>query len=303
MLNIREQESLKGKTTMRIGGSARFYADLTSKEDVEEAVRFATEQKVPLIVLGGGSNTIFADGTIDALVVRISASDVNNLESLVTNHQSLVVQSGKNLPQLINELAAEGLDLSPLTGILGTVGGAVFGNAGQGPTGVWIDRFVESVTFFHEGAWQIFDRNQSNFRYRESFFKDHSQSSQLIAHSSPIIWETTLTIPRNDPATIQTEIEKLLKRRIETQPHVKTAGSCFKAVGSTPAWQLIDAAGLRGAREGGVVISEKHANFLINDKDGTFEDAVKIVNDVKVKLKEPLSVEMRFVKNDATLEF
>lgn len=110
-------------------------------------------------------------------------------------------------------------------------------------------------------------------------------------------------IPKGDPSVIKAEIERLLQKRIETQPHAKTAGSCFKAVGDTPAWQLIDAAGLRDTVSGGVHISEKHANFLINDGEGSFHDAVNVVRTIEEGIGEGLQVEMRFVKEDGTLEF
>ena len=303
MLNIRENEPLRPKTTMRIGGNARYYAELATRNDVEAAVQFANEKKIPLIVLGGGSNTIFADGLIEALVVRITAQNVSIQSHDLTSSQAHVtVQSGKNLAQFVNEMSNEGLDLSPLTGILGTAGGAVFGNSGQGPQGMWVNRFVECITFFYDDEWKTLNKDDCDFRYRESWFKDRWAAGGR-GMIPPVIWETTFVIPRRDPREIREEIEKLLKRRIETQPHVKTAGSCFKAAGSTPAWRLIDAAGLRGAREGGVVISEKHANFLINDNNGTFEDAVKIIKDVKSAVSESLSVEMRLIRSDGTLEF
>ena len=287
-MDIQENVSLRGKTTMRIGGTAKYYADLSAKEDVEAAIKFAKENSIPLIMLGGGSNTIFADGEINALVVRIAASEVSIDGSLVT------VEAAKNLPMLINELAADGFDLSPFTGILGTVGGAVFGNAGQGPKGIWIDSFIESVECFVDGSWKTMEKQECAFEYRESVFKKLN---------SPIIWSVNLTIPKKDPEEITAEIGRLLQQRLDTQPHVKTAGSCFKAVGDTPAWQLIDTAGLRETKSNGVHISEKHANFLINDGDATFEDAVNVVKTIDEGISEGLEVEMRFVKEDGTLEF
>lgn len=288
---IRENEPLKGKTTMRIGGNARWYTELKTKEDVEEAVTFAEEQEIPLIILGGGSNTIFADGTINALVARITAENVLHQQTNQPINQSTVaVEVGKNLPMLVNELAAKGLDLSALTGILGTAGGAVFGNAGQGPKGIWIDTFVKSVRIYANKTWRTLKKEDCEFSYRESIFKRFDPA--------PIIWNVTLEVPRKDPAEIKAEIESLLKKRIETQPHIKTAGSCFKAIGGTPAWQLIDAAGFRGVKAGGVRISEKHANFLINEGDGTFDDAVRIVEDVKKGIPDHLEVEMRFIQEN-----
>ena len=288
-MEIFEGVSLKGKTTMRIGGTARFFAELETKEDIERAVEFANQKGIPLIALGGGSNTIFADGEINALVARIKN------DTVTINDDHVTVGASKNLPMLINELAKEGLDLSCLTGILGTVGGAVYGNAGQGPKGVWIDEFIDTVDVFIHGEWKTFSKDECEFSYRESAFKHMD--------STPIIWETTLAIPRRDTAEIEAEIQRLLQQRLDTQPHVKTAGSCFKAVGDTPAWQLIDTAGLRDTKSNGVHISEKHANFLINDGEGTFEDAASVVHRIKEGIDDGLEVEMRFVKEDGSLEF
>ncbi len=289
-MHLKEHEPLGPKTTMRIGGTARYFAELTTKEAAEEAYAFAQEKNLPLIVLGSGSNTIFADGEINALIVRIAAQDWT-----VENSATIAISSGKNLPMLINELAKEGLDLSPLTGIPGTIGGAIFGNAGQGPKGIWVDQFVESVTIF-DGQWRTLTKKECGFEYRESIFK-----KKLSAY--PIIWSATLTIPHGDPAAVKAEIERLLQKRIETQPHQRTAGSCFKAVGDTPAWQLIDAVELRGYKSGGVMISEKHANFLIGEKGATFKDAVNVVNTVKEKIPEKLEVEMRCIQPNGSLTF
>ena len=311
MLSIREHEPLGPKTTMRIGGTARYYADLATKQDVEEAWAFSQKNTVPLIVLGSGSNTIFADEEIQVVVCRVTAQqwsrDNSATSATPVNSATLSVESGKNLPMLINELAQQGLDLSPLTGIPGTLGGAIFGNAGQGPKGIWIDRFIESVTIF-DGVWKTLSKQECQFTYRESIFKHWpTHDSRLTTHDLPIsplpiIW-CAVENPTGDPTAVKAEIERLLLNRIETQPHQRTAGSCFKAVGGTPAWQLIDAVGLRGYKSGGVTVSEKHANFLIGEKGATFKDAVDVVSAVKEKIPEKLDVEMRFVKPDGSLLF
>lgn len=287
---IQENIPLAGKTTMRIGGMARYFAEVTNADDVEAAWGFAQQEQIPLVVLGGGSNTVFADGVIEAIVVRIKGDQVNIEGNMVK------IEAGKNLPMLINELAKQNLDLSPLTGILGTVGGAIFGNAGQGPAGIWIDTYVRSVTLFIEGKWETWNKEQCDFGYRESRFKHGPEHT-------PIIWSITLEIPSRPQEDIQHDVQAFLKKRIETQPHVKTAGSCFKAVGETPAWRLIDAAGLRGHTVGGVQIAEKHANFLLNVGNATYDDTKKIVEEVRKTIHEPLDVEMRFIENDGSLAF
>lgn len=288
-MEVREHFLLRPKTTMRIGGTARFFAELRTSDDVEEAVRFAEAKKIPLIPLGSGSNTIFADGIINAFVVQILHAEVSLHHDLVT------VGAGKNLAMLINELALKGLDLSALTGIPGTVGGAIFGNAGQGPKGIWIDHFVEDVRMYIDGVWKTFPRSACGFGYRESAFKHHS--------TPVLLYEVRLKVPAAETGHIQSTVQSLLSKRIETQPHLKTAGSCFKAVGGVPAWQLIDAVGLRGHRIGGIEISTKHANFLTNAGEGSYADAVKLVEEVQQKIPERLDVEMRFVEPDGTLRF
>ncbi len=315
---------------MCIGGKARWYAELGSRENCEAAATFAKEKNIPLIVLGSGSNTIFADGTIEALVVRIKAEMVTVQKSphprplpkgegmmpdmsraAVPGRADIRVEAGKNLAMLINELAEENLDLSPLTGIPGTVGGAIFGNAGQGQGGVWISNYVKEVEILardngpfdsaqdklrtmNKGLWKRFSKEQCEFGYRTSFFK---------AMCMPIIWSCTLQIPSRPKEEVKAEIERLLKKRIETQPHSKTAGSCFVSLpDGTPAWKVIDAAGLRGKKVGGVSISEKHANFLIAEKGATFEDAKNLIESIQSTLQPPLRVEMRLIGNTGTVE-
>lgn len=282
---------------MRIGGQARYFADITTRDELAEALEFANAKKFPLIILGGGSNTIFADERIEAVVVRVKA------DAVTIEGNTVDVEAGKILAVLIFELAKKGLDLSALTGIPGTIGGAVFGNAGQGPTGTWIDAFIETVTVFTEGEWREMTKEECGFGYRESGFKRSVTSYQLPEGAPRVIWSVRLQIPQGNPEEIQEEIERLLQRRIETQPHRKTAGSCFKAVGDTPAWQLIDAAGLRGHRVGDVAISEKHANFLMNEGKASFNDAVAVVEVAKQNIPNELDVEMRFIEADGSVRF
>ncbi len=290
-MDLIEEAPIGSKTTMRIGGKARLFAQLMTKEDAAEAVKVATEKKLPLILLGSGSNTVFSDGVIEAFVARIGHNKAMVEGGRVT------VGGGANLAMLIGDLAKQGLDLSPLTGIPGTIGGAIFGNAGQGPKGIWIDSFVETVTAYVNGEWKTLTKDECDFGYRESGFKHGTHSH------TPIIWEVVLNVPSGDPTAIQAEVQRLLQIRIDTQPHLKTAGSCFKAAGGTPAWKLIDAAGLRGTQIGGVQIAEKHANFLLNKGDATYADAKAVVNEVKSKVSEPLDVEMRFIEPDGSLAF
>ncbi len=287
-MQIQELVSVGGKTTMRIGGKARWYADVVTQADAEEAVQFAKEKNVPLIVLGGGSNTVFADGEINALVIRLKNDKMTVDGNLVR------VEAGKILASLLNDLAKANLDLSTLTGIPGTLGGALFGNAGQGPLGIWLNTYVRHVTVLLDGQWRTLTREECDFRYRESLFKD--------TDTPPIIWEAELEVPSRPEAEVKAEIERLLKKRFETQPHIKTAGSCFKALpDGTPAWKLIEAAGLRGHTEGGVQIAKKHANFLLNVGNATFDDLIRMTTLIKKNVPQIAGIEMRLYGNDGKL--
>lgn len=313
-MQIQELVPLGPKTTMRIGGKARYYAEILTEQDAEDAYAFAKKMSaetpsspLPIIVLGGGSNTIFADDVINALVVRIK------VETMTVDGSRVVVHAGKILGSLVNDLATNNLDLSALTGIPGTVGGAVFGNAGQGATGIWIDAYVESVTALVDGQWEVFTRPECDFRYRHSKFKDLADTRNEgvgALHATPgeahsvIIWNVTMQVPQHPSVEVKAEVERLINKRIETQPHVKTAGSCFKSLpDGTPAWKLIDAAGLRGTKVGGIQVSEKHANFLLNVEKGTFEDAVATVKTIREKVPQIEGVEMRFFTQDGSILF
>lgn len=287
-MTIQEHIAVGSKTTMRIGGTARYYAELVTKSDAEEAMTFAKEKNVPLIMLGGGSNTVFADGEVNALVCRMKA------DAKVVEGDTVTVEAGKILASLINELAESDLDLSALTGIPGMLGGALFGNAGQGPKGIWIDNYVVSVTALIDGEWKTFTKEECDFRYRESMFKDLAKPV--------IIWSCVLRVPSKPKADVLATVETLLRKRFETQPHIKTAGSCFKALpDGTPAWQLIEKAGLRGTTVGGVQIAEKHANFLLNIGNATFKDVLDITALIRQKVPQIAGIEMRLFGNDGLL--
>lgn len=286
-MTIQENVSLKPKTTMHIGGTARYYTELETKSDVEEAFAFAQEKNIPMIVLGGGSNTLFADGTIEALVVRVKADNVSIDRNIVT------IEAGKHTAMLVSELAEKDLDLSALAGVPGMIGGAIFGNAGQGPKGIWTDAFVNSVTAFIDGEWKTFSKEECGFEYRESGFKKMK---------SPIIWEATLTVPSRPAEEIEKAVEKCMEYRFKAQPYNQTAGSCFKACKKgIPAWERIDAAGLRGHQIGGVQISEKHANFLMNTGEGTFDDVIALTSKIREDVPEIAGIEMRLYGEDGKL--
>ncbi len=293
-MHIQELVPLAPKTTMRIGGAARYFAELQTMQDAEEAWRFARGKNLPMIALGAGSNTVFADGTVEAVVVHVSANAID------VSGNTVRAEAGASLATVVGTLARRGLDLSPLTGIPGTMGGAIFGNAGQGPQGLWLDHYVQTVTVFSEDEWKTLSRDECHFAYRDSVFK-HSptQDSKLTTQDSSIIWKTTLRVPSRAASEIEKDIGAFLKKRTIAQPRLRTAGSCFTALNDgTPAWKLIEAAGFKGLKVGDLQVSEQHANFLINAGTASFHDVQTAVEQIRKAVPQPLQLEMRLVGAD-----
>ena len=157
-----------------------------------------------------------------------------------------------------------------------------------------LQEVFNSLTAFHIHERKVYNFTAGDcaFGYRESIFKhlDH-----------PLLWKTTLSVPSRAAKEIESDINTLLKKRSIAQPFTRTAGSCFKAMNGTPAWKIIDAAGLKGAKVGDLQVSDKHANFLINTGNGTYDDAKSLVTEIREKTGSPLELEMRFIEESGAL--
>ena len=269
---------LGSKTTMRIGGKARYYADILTRKDVEEAWRFASAATtpgsslpsaslpgIPLIVLGGGSNTVFADGVVNALVVRLK-NDGMTVDGNIIN-----VGAGKILASLINDLAKHSLDLSTLTGIPGTIGGAVIMNAGC--HGATISDVVEEVcTLMPNGEMRTRHSAECAFGVRHSVFQ----------HESELILSARLALAPGAVRTIRERMQRHITERRARQPlQYANCGSVFRNPPKDVAWKLIAEAGLRGLWCGGAQVSEKHTNFIVNRNGATAADIVALVDIVQ----------------------
>ena len=169
---------------------------------------------------------------------------------------------------------------------------------------------------FPEGSTQKFSDDFERLKAIKEWFQGKSPHPNPLPHlrqgsggqargeGIPIIWSVTLSVPMRPKEEIRVEIERLIQKRIETQPHLKTAGSCFKSLpDGTPAWKLIDAAGLHGLQVGDIQVAEKHANFLLNVGKASFNDATTLVQKIQSRLDQPLDVEMRFVGQDGLTVF
>jgi len=299
MIDIQENISLAPLTTFKIGGSAKYFVEVASDEDIKAAVLWARGKAMPLVVLAGGSNVLITDGELTALVMHI-VSRAN-----VFTGVELKADAGCNLLELIKKASMLGLGgWESLAGIPGSIGGATRGNAGA--FGTEIKDVLTSVTAFNAATFDIKDFNNSecDFSYRHSYFKDHPEW---------IILRATLSlhkVPAGDSlALIDNTIIERERRHLQ---NVRAAGSFFtnpiapdivqamfeqeketkSREGRVPAGWLIEKVGMKGAKIGGAVASEQHPNYLVNAGNATSADVLELAKKIKDAVKVRFNIQL-----------
>lgn len=282
MLSIKKNIRLASHTTFRIGGLAKFFVEVKNSNELIEAVSWAKKNKVKYFILGGGSNILFNDKGYDELIIKIA----NKKIELVKNKNLIIAGAGANLTQTIKFTLDNNLSgLEWASGIYGTIGGAVFGNAGA--NGSCMADVVEEIEIFDGKKIKILKNKDLNFKYRYSGIKKQE-----------IIISATLKLKRGDREHSEKLIKKYLKQRTEKQPKGFCAGSVFKNPKNTSAGILIEKCGLKGLKIGKAQISEKHGNFIINLGNAKSGDVLALIDKAKdevnkkfrVKLEEELTI-------------
>jgi UDP-N-acetylmuramate dehydrogenase len=280
---VKKDEPLKQYTYIGIGGPADILVIPKSTEELRWILSFARERGLRYFVMGNGTNLIFDDRGYRGLVIKTNAC----LSRVQVNGESIFAGSGVDLMDLILAAADAGLScLEQLAGIPGTVGGAVWMNAGA--FGKEIQDCITDVHFFdREGNEKA---RAVTFDYRKSPFE--KGDTILGAHFS---------FARRNAREIHTEIEEIQRKRAEQQPlEFPSAGSVFKNPPDRFAGAIIDELGLKGTRIGDAEVSEKHANFILNKGKATCDDVRRLVQRMRERvLREEgieLELEVEFVK-------
>lgn len=265
-------------TTFKIGGRAKYFFVAESAEDILKAVQAGRQTGVPYFILGEGSNLLVSDEGFNGLIIKIQ----NTKYQILNTHCH--TDAGVLLSQLVKATAGAGLTgLEFAAGIPGTVGGAIFGNAGIKDRGV--GNVVESVTLlFPDGEIKTVDKDWMEFGYRESKLEKYSPSER------PIILSAVLKLEKGEPEKIKAEIQERHQKRSEKLPSEPSAGCIFKNLPNQSAGALIEQAGLKGKRIGDAAISEKHANFIINLGNAKADDILQLIKLIKQTVKEKLNV-------------
>ncbi len=270
---------MKEYTTYRIGGPAIALVIPNTIEDLIKLIKFLDSEKVKWKIIGNGSNLIFKE-KYDGVIIKLS-----EFKNIKINDTIIDVEAGYNLSRLCMKAAKEGLTgLEFAAGIPGTVGGAVFMNAGAYKSDMGyivsevrvIDDNYEVKTLYNKDL---------DFHYRTSFLKTHPK---YICISAKIV------LKRADAKTIMDVIEDRKQRRLMSQPlEYPSAGSVFRNPENDYAGRLIEEMGYKGKNIGGAYVSEKHANFIINKDNATSSDVINLINEVKVKVKEKYDVDLK----------
>ena len=267
-------------TSFRVGGPARWFVEVKSGEELQEAIGFAEEKKLPWFILGGGTNTLVADKGFDGLVIKMSNRDVR------IEGERMMVGAGAMSVSVARAAADAGLSgLEWAASLPGTIGGAVRGNAGC--FGGEMKDCVERVKIFGSEAKDLTNYDL-RFGYRDS----------AIKHSKSIVLEVTLKLTQGDKVEIKKKMDEFMGKRKTTQPIASgTAGCAFKnpLVHGTlmSCGKIIDDLGLKGTKIGGIQISEVHGNFLINTGGATADDVVQMIALMKTRARNELGIQLQ----------
>lgn len=275
-IDIRFNEPMSAHTSLKIGGPADV-ALFPDEPSLPELVRIFASERIPYVVIGGGTNILVKDRGIDGAV--IFTSKINNI-MLNTERSTLIAEAGCSLQKVINLCVDKGLaGMEGLAGIPGSVGGAIAGNAGS--FGCEIKDVVKSVNLLiPDGDIRELSASDMGFQYR---------SAKISSDS--IILSATLSLKKDEPVEIKKRFTEFINEKKSKQPVSKPSAGCvFKNPKDIAAGRLIDDAGCKGMRVGDIEVSSMHANFFINTGKGTSDDFLRLMDIVNKKVKDKFGI-------------
>lgn len=287
-LDVESDASLARRSSLRIGGTARYWVEPSSKSALRAVLREARAEELPVYVVGLGSNVLFPDGRLDGAVVRL-VGDLSDwhIEADKGDRADVYVGAGCVNAHLVRGLLDEGwVGTEFLRLVPGTFGGAVAMNAGTKEAelaGILSDADVMVPTPDGEVVERRLTADSLSLAYRHSELPDGS-----------IVTGGRIEVRRGDVEQAREKMEYDRERRDETQPYkLASVGSTFANPEDDYAGRLIDEAGLKGERIGGARISQTHANFFINEDDATCEDFLRLMALARVRVREKFDTELR----------
>ncbi|MEO8973762.1 MAG: UDP-N-acetylmuramate dehydrogenase [Ktedonobacteraceae bacterium] len=308
---MRRDEPLARHSTFGVGGPADVWVSLDTQEHLLKLVRECAERDWPLLVVGNGTNTLFADEGVRGIVARIALSGYS-IEDHHDGTALLVAGAGLSWPKLLNELVLlgwGGLEFGP--GIPGTLGGGVISNAGAhngelGQSLAWIEVLdarrssEEGITF---PLLRRYPHDELDLSYRHSRFREQRRvqfdergyplaAPRKTIEPAEIIMQLGIRLRRDDPQLLRSRIDQYKQHRKMTQPPQQSAGSVFKNPTGDYAGRLIEQVGMKGVVRGGAQISERHANFIVNVGGASAADVATLIMEARNRVREQTGVEL-----------
>lgn len=266
-------------TTYHLGGRAAAFVEPQGTEDLAELLRCLTHAEVPYLIIGGGSNLLFADEGFSGVVLRLG----RGFQGIHIEGDRVRVKAGTRLVTVLSKTREAGLGgVEFFAGIPGTIGGAVAGNAGAKKA--WIGPTVEELTVVTpRGEVKHLKKADYHYGYRQSSLK----------MSGNILVEVVLKLKKEPKDAIEKKVKEYFKVRRGKQPKTEmNAGSVFKNPEGNFAGRLTESVGLKGFRVGGARVSEVHANFIVNDGTATAHDVVAVMREIQERVYQEYKIRL-----------
>jgi UDP-N-acetylmuramate dehydrogenase len=277
--NLKKNVVLSPYTTYKIGGPAKYFVVVRTKQELIDCINEARSKEIPYFLLGLGANILISDKGFNGLVIKNETNSFSLKDSILT------AESGTTISDLIEFTKNENLSgLEHFSGIPSTVGGAIWQNlhflTPDRKDTYYIESIIDSVEILNtDGSLSVVDKNYFKFGYDYSILHDEEI----------IVTEARLKLKKLEKEKIQKQIDENIKWRNEKQPQLvdfPSCGSVFKKIEGVGAGRLIEKSGLKGYRVGGIQVSEKHANYLVNTGNATASDVVKLIKTIQDKVLE-----------------
>jgi len=278
--NIYYNEPMSKHTSFKIGGLAECYIKVNNLQELEEIINIANTYKVPLTIIGNGTNILVKDNGIKGIVAKI------NIKNIQINEENNVVKvgAGNTLAEVAQILLKNDLTgMEELAGIPGSIGGAIRMNAGAHGKEIK-DIIVSATVIDYSGNIKTLSNEEMKFEYRNSIFSKEKY----------IVLEAELQLNKGNKEEIKQKMQDFAIWRKEHQPlEYPNAGSTFKRGDGFVTAQLIDECGLKGTSIGGAQISTKHAGFIINTGDAKAQDVLELVDLIKQEVFKKFQKEIQ----------
>ena len=310
---VLRNEPLARHSTFGVGGPADVWVSLETSRELADLISLCSERRWPLLLVGNGTNLLFADAGVRGIVARITLNSYS-IEDRGDDTALLLAEAGVSWPRLLNDLADlgwGGLEFGP--GIPGTLGGGVISNAGAhnselGEVLEWIEVLdARGASASNTGVAVPLVRrylhDELDLSYRHSRFRRERRIAfdaqgypivppRGLIEPGEIIARLAIRLHREDPKKLRKLIEEYKQHRKRTQPPQKSAGSVFKNPPGDYAGRLIEEAGMKGITHGKAQISERHANFIVNLGGASAADVVALIAQARNRVHEKFGVDL-----------